>query len=254
MTSPGARAADGPLPGLPAARGTLRLTVAGAAAMLALGLLLLFWPNDSLDVTGVLTGAAILVTGALRLVHAGAAGGEAGAHRSWNVLIAILAVLAGICCLGDIEATVLLSLVVGLFWAMHGLVDLVVASSPGPGRVLTGTTGALSLLAGLIVIFWPAVTVPVLAAVMGTWLACGGILLAATALYLRHVAASAESTLATTAVPGRAARRAGAPRAAALDHEQRGRGLTAGPAGAPGRSRPCGTGRPACGTPSAGGS
>jgi uncharacterized membrane protein HdeD (DUF308 family) len=189
MTSPGARAAPGPLPGLLAARGALRLTLAGAAALLAIGLLLLFWPNDSLDVTTVLTGTALLVTGALRLLHAAAAGGGAGAHRSGNVLIAILAVLAGIYCLGDMETNVvLLSLVAGLFWAMHGLVDLVAATRPGPGRVLTGTTGALSLLAGLIVIFWPAVTVPVLVAVLGAWLACDGILLAATVLYLRYVA------------------------------------------------------------------
>jgi len=202
MTSPRARAAPGPLPGLLAARGTLRLTLAGAAAILALGLLLLFWPNDSLDVIAVLTGTALLVTGALRLVHAAAAGGEPGARRSGNVLTGILAGLAGIYCLGDLETTVvLLSLVVGLFWAMHGLVDLVAASSPGPGRALTGTAGALGLLAGLIVIFWPAVTAQILAAVMGAWLACDGILLAATALYLRRVArASAGGTLGTATV------------------------------------------------------
>jgi uncharacterized membrane protein HdeD (DUF308 family) len=49
--------------------------------------------------------------------------------------------------------------------------------------VLTGATGALSLLAGLTAIFWPAVTVPVLVAVMGAWLACDGVLPAVTALY-----------------------------------------------------------------------
>ena len=52
-----------------------------------------------------------------------------------------------------------------------------------PRRVLTGATGALSLLAGLTAIFWPAVTVPVLVAVMGAWLACDGVLPAVTALY-----------------------------------------------------------------------
>ena len=189
MTSSGARAAPGPLPRLLAARGARRVTLAAAAAMLALGVLLILWRDDSLRVTAVLLGIALLVTGALRLVHGATATGQAGAHRSGHVLIGILAALAGIYCLGDIAPTVvLLSLVVGLFWAMHGLVDLVAASSPGPGRVLTGLTGALSLLAGLVAIFWPAVTVPVLGAVMGAWLACDGVLLAVTALYLRHLA------------------------------------------------------------------
>jgi uncharacterized membrane protein HdeD (DUF308 family) len=171
-----------------------RITLAVAAAMLTLGFLLFFWPNASLAVTAVLLGVALLATGVLRLVLSVTAGGEAGAHRSAHLLIGILAVLAGIYCLGDIAGTVvLLSLVVGLFWVMHGLVDLVAAARPGPGRALTGITGGLSLLAGLIVIFWPAITVPVMVAVMGAWLACDGLLLVATLLYLRHVARTAAA-------------------------------------------------------------
>lgn len=194
MASSDARAQTGPLPGPLAARGTRRITLAVAAAMLALGLLLLFWPYASLVVTAVLLGIALLATGVLRLVHAVTADRLVGAHRSAHLLIGILAVLAGIYCLGDIAGTViLLSLVVGLFWVMHGLVDLVAAGRPGPGRALTGITGGLSLLAGLIVIFWPAITVPVMVAVMGAWLACYGLLLVVTLLYLRHVARTAAT-------------------------------------------------------------
>jgi uncharacterized membrane protein HdeD (DUF308 family) len=143
-------------------------------------------------VTAVLLGTALLATGVLRLVRGVTAGGEAGLPRSAHLLIGILAVLAGVYCLGDIPGTVvLLSLVVGLFWVMHGLVDLVAIGDRGPGRALAGITGGLSLLAGLIVIFWPAVTVPIMVAVMGAWLACYGFLLVVTALYLRHVARSA---------------------------------------------------------------
>ena len=187
MTSSGARAEPGRLPGPLAARGTRRITLAVAAALLALGLVLIFWPDDSLMVTAVLLGIALLATGMLRLVR----GVTAGPHRGTHLLIGVLAVLAGSYCLGDLAATVVqLSLVVGLFWVMHGLVDLVAAGSHGPGRVLTGVAGVLSLLAGLIVIFWPAITVPVMVAVMGIWLACDGALLAATAAYPRHVARS----------------------------------------------------------------
>jgi uncharacterized membrane protein HdeD (DUF308 family) len=191
MTSSDARAEPGPLPGPLAARVTRRITLAVAAAMLALGLVLIFWPDDSLMVTAVLLGIALLATGVLRLARGVTAGHQAGAHRGTHLLIGVLAVLAGSYCLGGIAATVvLLSLVVGLFWVMHGLVDLVAAGSHGPGRVLTGVAGVLSLLAGLIVIFWPAITVPVMVAVMGIWLACDGALLAATAAYPRHVARS----------------------------------------------------------------
>jgi uncharacterized membrane protein HdeD (DUF308 family) len=162
--------------------------------MLTLGLLLFFWPYASLVVTAVLLGIALLATGVLRLVRGMPAGGQAGAHRSTHLLIGILAVLAGIYSLGDVAGTViLLSLVVGLFWVMHGLVDLVASGTPGPGRALTAITGGLSLLAGLTVIFWPAITVPVMVAVMGAWFACDGALLVVTVLYLRHVARAAAA-------------------------------------------------------------
>ena len=192
MTSSGARAQTGQRP--LAGRGARRIALAVAAAMLTLGFLLLFWPYASLAVTAVLVGTALLATGVLRMVYSVTAGGEAGAHRSAHLLIGILAVLAGIYCLSDIAGTVVqLSLVAGLFWVMHGLVDLVATGRPGPGRALTRITGGLSLLAGLIVIFWPAITVPVMAVVMGAWLACYGVLLVVTVLYLRHVARAAAA-------------------------------------------------------------
>lgn len=192
MTSSGIRAQARPLPGLLGARGAAQACLAAAAAMLTLGFLLVFWSNDSVGVTAVLLGTALVVTGVLRLVQGATAGGQAAQHRGGHVLIGLLALVAGIYCLGQMAITaVRLSLVAGLFWAMHGLVDLVAASYPGPGRRLTGTAGGLGLLAGLAAIFWPAITVPVLAAILGTWLACGGALLAVTTLYLRHVTARA---------------------------------------------------------------
>jgi uncharacterized membrane protein HdeD (DUF308 family) len=191
MTSSGARAQTGPLPGRLAARGARRITLAAGATMLALGILLSLWPYASLGLTAVLLGTALLATGVLRLVHGMTAGGEARTHRGAHLLTGILAVLAGVYCLGDIPGTVvLLSLVVGLFWVMHGLVDI---GDRGPGRALTGIIGGLSLLAGLIVIFWPAITVPIMVAVMGAWLTCYGFLLVVTALYLRHVARPARA-------------------------------------------------------------
>ena len=193
-SSSGARTQTGHLPGSLAARGARRVTLAVGAAMLTLGLLLFFWPYASLAVTAVLLGIALLATGVLRLVRGVTAASDAGAHRSVHLLIGILAVLAGIYCLGDIAGTVvLLSLVAGLFWVMHGLVDLVAIGSPGPGRALTGITGGLSVLAGLTVIFWPAITVPIMVTVMGAWFACDGALLVVTVLYLRHVVRAAAA-------------------------------------------------------------
>jgi len=222
VTSSGARAHARPLPGLIATLAAVLFPLAAAGAMLTLGTLLIFGPNDSLGAIAVVAGIALVVTGMLRLARGATPGGDARPHRGTHVLIGFLAVLSGIFCLGQMELTmILLSLVVGLFWVMQGLVELVASGIPGPGRVLAGITGGLSLLAGGTVIFWPAITMPALAVVMAIWFGCDGALIAVTAVYLRHVTV------------GR---------------------IRAGRAGAPARPRPGGTGRPASGTPSAGGS
>jgi Short repeat of unknown function (DUF308) len=93
MTSSGARAQASPLPSPLAARGARRITLAAGAAMLALGILLFFRPYDSLGVTAVLLGIALLATGVLRLVRGVTRGGAAGTHRGAHLLIGILAVV-----------------------------------------------------------------------------------------------------------------------------------------------------------------
>ena len=79
---------------------------------------------------------------------------------------------------------VLLAFIVGVFWTLHGIVDLSVAatSGPGTGRGLRAFTGVLSLAAGLIVMFWPTISLHVLLWVMGIWLLAYGVMLAVMAL------------------------------------------------------------------------
>ena len=71
---------------------------------------------------------------------------------------------------------VLLAFIVGVFWTLHGIVDLIVAatSGPGTGRGLRAVAGVLSLAAGLIVMFWPTISLTVLLWVMGIWLLAYG--------------------------------------------------------------------------------
>ncbi len=51
----------------------------------------------------------------------------------------------------------------------------------------------LSLAAGLIVMFWPTISLKVLLWVMGVWLLAYGVMLAVMALQVRHVAKAALS-------------------------------------------------------------
>ena len=167
-----------------------------AVVTLAAGVILLVWPQATVIVVAYLLGAALLVSGLFRLVSGFAARGLSGGTRAAYVLIGLLATLAGLYCLRHIDVTVvLLAFIVGLFWTLHGIVDLSVAatSGPGTGRGLRAFTGVLSLAAGLIVIFWPTITLTILLWVMGIWLLAYGVMLTVMAFQVRHVAKAALS-------------------------------------------------------------
>jgi uncharacterized membrane protein HdeD (DUF308 family) len=57
-----------------------------------------------------------------------------------------------------------------------------------PGTAGAGSPGSRSLAAGLSVLFWPAISMAVLLAVIGTWLMFYGLMLAMMAFQFRHLA------------------------------------------------------------------
>jgi uncharacterized membrane protein HdeD (DUF308 family) len=159
-----------------------------ALATFVLGLIMLAWPGMSLALFAVLIGVALLVTGILRLVQSITDSDESGASRAAYVIIGILAVLAGLYALRHIAGTVaVLAVIVGLFWAVQGVTDIMVAATApaGRGRAVTAVVGILSLAAGLIVIFWPGISIAIVVTVLGIWLLCYGVLLAFLAFQLR---------------------------------------------------------------------
>lgn len=177
--------------GSPAWGETWPLIMFVAVATFVLGLILLVWPQATIVVVAVLIGIALLVTGVFRLIQGFTAEEASGGMRAAYVIIGILAGLAGLYCLRHISVTViLLAFIVGVFWVLHGVVDLVVAATAGPGRGrgLRAVVGLLSLAAGLIVVFWPAISLTILLAVIGIWLMCYGLMLAFMALGVRRVA------------------------------------------------------------------
>jgi uncharacterized membrane protein HdeD (DUF308 family) len=165
-----------------------------AVVTFAVGLILLVWPKATLIVVAALLGVALLVSGLFRLIHGFTAHDATGGMRAAYVIIGLLATLAGLYCLRHLDVTVvLLAFIVGVFWTLHGIVDLSVAatSGPGTGRGLRAVTGVLSLAAGLIVMFWPKISLSVLLWVMGIWLLAYGVMLGVMALSIRHAAKAA---------------------------------------------------------------
>ncbi|HEY3980921.1 MAG TPA: HdeD family acid-resistance protein [Streptosporangiaceae bacterium] len=163
--------------------------LAAAIGMLAVGVLLLVWPHATLTVVAILIGAALLVAGVFRLVDGIMDRGQGGGMRAADVVIGILAIVAGLYCIKHHALTILVvALVVGAFWIIHGVGDLITAATQGkvPGRGLRVVTGLFSLAAGIVVLFWPGISLILLLTVLGAWLLFYGVVLAVLALRLRR--------------------------------------------------------------------
>ncbi len=180
----------------------------GALGLIALGIMLLIWPNVSLTIVAVLIGAALCVAGAVRLYEGFTArGGESGGMRTAYIVIGLLAVIAGVYCLRHHALSLfLLAFVTGVYFILQGVAELGAAASAASGRGLRAILGIFSIAAGLVLVIWPSISLVLLFTIMGAWLLFYGVVLGGLALSLRKAAKSATAPSApTSAARARAA-------------------------------------------------
>ena len=147
------------------------LYAAGAATFL-LGLIVLIWPGATLVVLAILFGIYLVISGVLSLIEGLSERRSDGAMRIAYVVLGVLGVLLGLFCLRRIDVTVLLlAFMLSMFWITRGIVDLAIATSHDvPYKGLRAFTGILSLVAGVLVLFWPGITLTALLVFAGIWL------------------------------------------------------------------------------------
>jgi uncharacterized membrane protein HdeD (DUF308 family) len=176
-----------------AARQSWPAVLVGALGLIALGIMLLVWPHASLTVVAILIGAALLVSGVVRLWEGFTASQQSGGMRAAYMVIGLLAVLAGLYCLRHHALSLfLVAFVTGVYFIAHGISDLGVAMSGGvPGRGLRAVLGVFSLAAGIIMVIWPAITLVLLLTIVAAWLLFYGIVLAGLAFSLFRVGRAA---------------------------------------------------------------
>lgn len=162
--------------------------MAAGLASVVVGAILLAWPKETLTVVAILIGIALVVVGVMRLMDGFTSHEASGARRLVSVVIGLLATVLGLYSIRHYHFTIAaLAIIVGLFWVIHGVADIAVGLFVGqfPGRGFILVTGVLSLCAGLIVLFWPTISITVLVAVIGIWLIIYGILAAILGFRLR---------------------------------------------------------------------
>jgi uncharacterized membrane protein HdeD (DUF308 family) len=169
-------------------------------AMIAVGIMLLVWPSASLTVVAILIGAALVVSGVMRLWEGFTAHQESGGMKAASIIIGLFAIVAGLYCLRHHSLTLfLVAFVIGVYWVIHGVAELAVAFTPGVGgRGLRAVIGLVSIAAGIVLIVWPSISVVLLLTITAAWLLFYGVVLAGLSLQLRKLTASPKSELDTS--------------------------------------------------------
>ena len=168
-----------------------------------LGLVLVFWPEQTLEVLAVLIGIQFILTGVFRLVLAVATRHADGSTRALMGLFGALALVVGLLCLRDPLQTVLvITMILGVWWLAAGLIDIVGAlrSREAHRRGWNVALGVLSVAAGGFLLVAPEVSLTVLVVVAAVWLFSYGFIAVVAALVLR----SEEKHTTEAPVPGAA--------------------------------------------------
>ncbi|MFE2578703.1 HdeD family acid-resistance protein [Streptomyces sp. NPDC059378] len=180
MTSPSDPSGTGPPPrteppdttaerlGALANLGWQILLTTGLAAI-ALGVVVLAWPEETLRVVGVLFGVYLLVIGVFQL--AAAFGTHVPGHlRALHFLTGALSVLLGLICFRDtLQSLLLLALWIGFSWLLRGIMVTATAASAEamPARGWMLFSGIIGTLAGIVLIVSPFTSIATLTLVTG---------------------------------------------------------------------------------------
>jgi uncharacterized membrane protein HdeD (DUF308 family) len=155
-----------------------------------LGIVVLVWPDKTIVVVAVLFGIQLVIAGIFRFVTALAIDDAPGGTRVLLALLGVLSFIIGIYALKHVNVTIAaLALLLGIFWIVNGAIELFTAIGHRemPGRGWTIVLALLSIVAGIVVLAYPDITLLALAVVLGIWLVALGIIEIALAFQLRSL-------------------------------------------------------------------
>lgn len=153
-----------------------------------LGLVVAFRPTQSLSLVMVLFGLLLIFSGAYQLARVL---DRAEGERIWRGIAAAAFIIAGLVMIRHLQFSLaVIGLVIGVTWVVQGFALLAMALMirPGGHAGWTAFFGVVSLIAGIVVMTAPAVSVATLTSLVGAWFVVMGLLEMLGALLLRHAA------------------------------------------------------------------
>jgi uncharacterized membrane protein HdeD (DUF308 family) len=166
----------------------------GILTLLA-GIVVLAWPGETLLVLAVLFGIQLIVSGIFRFVAALAVDDLTGGTRVLLALLGVLSIIIGLWAVRHVLLTLLaLVVLLGIYWIVNGTIEIFTALSHQgmPDRGWVAVMGLLSIIAGIIVLAFPGLTLLGLAVILGIWLLIFGAMEIVAAFRVRQVGHAAS--------------------------------------------------------------
>jgi uncharacterized membrane protein HdeD (DUF308 family) len=161
---------------------------------LVLGVLALAWPGHTLIAIAVVFGVQLVVMGVFRFVSSFAFPDLSGGTRVLYALLGVLSLIIGLYALRHVLITIVaLALLLGIFWVVNGTTELFTAISLRelPNRGWSIFSGILGIIAGIILLVYPSISVLALAIVVSVWLIVYGMTLISVGFQMRSLARGA---------------------------------------------------------------
>jgi uncharacterized membrane protein HdeD (DUF308 family) len=171
------------------------------------GIIAFFFTGATLVAIAILFGLQLVFAGIFRFMATFAIPGHHAWLRALTGLLAVVSLAVGVYLVAHpLLSLLVLAFVLGIFWVVSGVVELFVAieNHDTPGRGWVAASGVLGIIAGLVVTFYPGISLVALTIVLGVWLVIFGVIEVMAAFRLRSLGRGLPIGDRTRAVPTRA--------------------------------------------------
>jgi uncharacterized membrane protein HdeD (DUF308 family) len=152
-----------------------------------LGIVVLVWPEATLQVMAALVGIWLVIGGLVRIFTAFGSGRGVG-RQILSGIVGVVIVVIGAACLRDLVRTVaVLALVVAVTWLLTGVAETAMAADASAGsRVMLLCAGLVSIVLGFVFLFVPRLSLSALVLTTGMGFIATGAIQVVVGIQLRR--------------------------------------------------------------------